>query len=89
MQLNFNLTQEEHSLVLKIERRVRQMWPNADSVSRAMDIVATHNHLCRLRLADLLKADDFNFAHDIIGIAEHLDRKNLVLKHGFYPRFSE
>ena len=89
MNPDFNLTQEEHTLVLKIELRIRRIWPDEDSLSRVLDIVATNNHICRLRLADLLNADDFNFAHDIMGIAKHLDRKNITLKDGFWPRYSE
>lgn len=89
MNPNFNLSQEENTLVLKIERRIRRIWPDENSMWRVMDIVAVHNHTCRLRLTALLNADDFNFAHDVMGIAKHLDRESITLKHGFWPRYSE
>lgn len=70
MNPNFNLSQEENTLVLKIERRIRRIWPDENSMWRVMDIVAVHNHICRLRLTALLNADDFNFAHDVMGIGQ-------------------
>ena len=36
----------------------------------------------------LLKADDFNFLHDVGGIHKHLDRATGKLKDGFVPRFA-
>ncbi len=40
-----------------------------------------------LRLADLLAADDFNFAHDVFGIMRHIDRRTGRLDNHFVPRF--
>ena len=53
-----------------------------------MDIIATHFGECKLRLGDLLAADDFNFSHDIGGINRHLDRITGKLTDGFSPRYS-
>lgn len=53
-----------------------------------MDLQATHANGTPLRLDDLLKADDFNFSHDILGIRRHLDRKTGKLGGFFSPRFS-
>lgn len=51
-----------------------------------MDVNATHTNGCPLRLADLLKADDFNFLHDVFGIRRHLDRDTGELRNCFLPR---
>jgi uncharacterized protein DUF6874 len=53
-----------------------------------MDIIATHCNGNPLRLDDLLNADDFNFMHDISGIATHLNRDTGKLEDFFRPRFS-
>lgn len=54
-----------------------------------MDIEAVHCNGNPLRLADLLAADDFNFAHDILGIGRHLDRETGKLGGCFLPRFTK
>lgn len=51
-----------------------------------MDIQAVHARY-PLDLKGLAEADDFNFAHDIGGIARHLDRKTGELRNFFSPRF--
>ncbi len=53
-----------------------------------MDITACHFSAQKLRLDDLLAADDFNFIHDVGGINRHLDRDTFKLTGGFSPRFS-
>lgn len=52
-----------------------------------MDITACHANGCPLDLERLLAADDFNFAHDIIGIRRFLDRDTGKLSDMFSPRF--
>ena len=54
-----------------------------------MDFTAVHANGNPLRLADLLAADDFNFAHDAFGIARHLNRTNGQLENCFLPRFTQ
>jgi hypothetical protein len=53
-----------------------------------MDLMACHFHGQKLRLDDLLAADDTNFIHDISGINIHLDRETYALTDGFSPRFA-
>ena len=60
----------------------------ADKLSMRMDVMAVHANGNRLRLADLLAADDFNFAHDMSGICNCLDRNTGKLTRNFRPRFS-
>jgi hypothetical protein len=54
----------------------------------AMDLTAVHANGNPLRLEGLRDADDFNFAHDILGIRRHLNRETGRLEDGFRPRFS-
>lgn len=58
-----------------------------DKMSWVMDIEAAHK-ACPLKLETLLASDDFNFAHDVFGIARHLDRDTGELTGCFLPRFS-
>lgn len=54
-----------------------------------MDIDACHNNGCPLKLDELLKADDANFAHDVFGIRESIDRKTGKLTGCFLPRYAK
>lgn len=60
-----------------------------DRCDTLLDIMAVHQKVQPLRLADLLDADDFNFLHDVTGINRHLDRENYRLNDFFSPRFSQ
>ena len=61
-----------------------------DRVDVLMDISAVHFHgPTKLRLDDLLAADDINFIHDVAGINRHLNRETYELGDGFSPRFSQ
>jgi hypothetical protein len=53
-----------------------------------IDIGTCHARVQKLRLSDLLMADDFNFIHDVAGINRHLDRDAKKLTDCFSPRFS-
>lgn len=41
---------------------------------------------CEIDLKKLSQFDDFNFAHDIVGIRSNLNRKTYKLENGFLPR---
>ncbi len=84
----WEVTPEEKPIIDQIVARAHEMFPEMEATDFAMDVVATHNHACRLRLADLLAADNFNFVHDIVGIENRLDRETLQLTRGFWPRFA-
>jgi hypothetical protein len=51
-------------------------------------VSACHFGPQKLRLEDLLVADDFNFMHDVGGINQNLDIVEGKLLHCFSPRFS-
>lgn len=54
-----------------------------------MDIEAVHCNDAKLDFERLRDADDFNFTHDIVGIARHLNRETGKLENHFLPRFRE
>lgn len=94
---NWKLKTDEQPIVLKIVDRAYAMaqkhaagkpMGERDKQDWRMDIIAVHNGDCPLRLQDMLDADDFNFAHDIFGIARHLNRTTMKLEDHFLPRFS-
>jgi len=58
-----------------------------DPIDWMMDIEAAHQSV-GLELRELFTADDGNFAHDVAGIARHLNRDTGELEDGFLPRFS-
>lgn len=82
----FDLIQKivDRSMGLSTARRYDQ-WTRMDM---HMDLSAVHANGNPLRLDDLLAADDFNFAHDILGIRRNLDRETGKLENFFSPRFS-
>ena len=80
------------SLQSQIARRaVKMAGDNGmiyDQMTAVMDIDACHSNVCPLNLQDLLDADDFNFAHDIIGIMQNIDRTTGQLQNCFVPRYA-
>lgn len=96
-EVSFAVTKNEAATIRKIVARgwsidwLRQSYVKAgcDKTSMVMDVTATHANGNPLRLDDLLAADDFNFAHDMSGIANCLDRNTGRLTNHFRPRFSK
>ena len=86
--INWDTTKEEMRTIEKIVKRARKMNKEVQFVDLSMDITACHLNGCDLKLDDLLKANDFNFAHDVFGISQHIDRTKGTLKDCFLPRFA-
>jgi len=80
-------TKAERAIVESIVERAVDEGIYIDPLTADMDISAVHVH-CPLRLADLLAADRFNFAHDMRGIQRHINRKTGELENFFLPRFA-
>ena len=91
--VNFNATQEETNLIVKIAERAATMCEEAgvkyDGLTINMDLTAVHCNGCRLNLDGLLHADEFDFVHDILGIRRHLHRGTGLLEGCFMPRYAE
>jgi hypothetical protein len=83
------LNREELFLCSKIADRAREMGLYDESpVTLFMDIQNAAEYW-DMRLEDWLNADDFNFAHDIVGIAENIIREYPVkFTEHFVPRFA-
>jgi len=91
-EVSFKVSDTDAKIIDKILRRAWAIdWLRAsyeDQISMRMDVTAVHANGNPLRLADLLAADDFNFAHDMSGICNCLDRSTGKLLRNFRPRFS-
>lgn len=81
----------EMAMIAQIADRAVMLYAKhnvrVERIDTLMDVMAVHQKVQPLRLADLLAADEFNFIHDITGINRHLDRDAYKLN-GFSPRFS-
>lgn len=80
-------TKEEMELIGKISDKAYRLVPELKKagVIVCMDIEATHDK-CPLDLQKLLEFPDFDFIHDVCGIARHLDRNTGELTDCFLPR---
>lgn len=94
--VSFKGTAAELELAGKIAERAvklrqeRGVAPGAEeSLDIEMDVLATHLNGCKLKLLELLNADDFNFSHDVFGIRTNLDRLTGKIGGGFHPRYAE
>ena len=79
---------EDFMTMAKIAERAEQkgLIP-FDRLSMIMDLeLATEAF--NLRLNELLQADDFNFAHDIIGITNNINRQTKTFENCFLPRYA-
>lgn len=90
--INWEASEAEIDLIRRIAKRAVVDYGKAgvklDFLDTFMDVSATHCNGCPLRLEEFLAADDFNFAHDITGIARHINRNTGKLEKCFLPRFS-
>ena len=84
---NMPWTATESIVIERIIDRALFMFPDRTRSDVFMDITATIMGGCRLRLDDLLAADDANFVHDIVGIETHLNHQTFLLEDSFVPRF--
>jgi len=78
-------------LILKIVERAHGIvvahGGEYDKTSAGLDLVYAHAQV-PLDLEALLAADDFNFMHDVFGIARHMDRSTGEMDGRFLPRFA-
>tara|TARA_R110000822_G_scaffold226987_3_gene359603 strand:+ start:125 stop:427 length:303 start_codon:yes stop_codon:yes gene_type:complete len=81
----------DFELIAKIVERAAEIYARNglryDRMVANMDINDVHSKT-PLRLAAWLGADEGNFAHDVAGIHNNLDRVNGVLENCFVPRFA-
>lgn len=80
---------ERFLMYVKIAERAEQMGIyHGERHTLLMDIESADNAF-NMRLEDWLKADNFNFAHDIVGIVNNIDRSTFPAEISrFLPRFA-
>lgn len=86
--MNWNGSKLEYRLAHEIALRAHRLNANYDGRDAEMDVLAAHLNGCPLELRSLLAAPDVDFAHDIFGIRDHLDRSTGKLQDCFDPRHS-
>ena len=83
------ISREELFLCSKIADRARQMGFYKDRPTICFMDIQNAAEYWEMRLEDWLNADDFNFAHDIVGIDENIVREYPVrFTNHFVPRFA-
>ncbi|WP_312599640.1 hypothetical protein [Brevundimonas sp.] len=90
MTVSFDVSDEDAALIDAIVDRTEAIVEAQDGVldrlSTEMDLTACHANGCPLDLVRLAAADNFNLAHDVFGIARHIDRRTGKLGDFFRPR---
>ena len=83
------MTSDKYQLMSAIANRVMELMPGQrQKIDWMMDIEVVHDSV-GLQLENLLNADDENFTHDLVGIANHLNRETKQLEDCFSPRYSQ
>lgn len=89
--ISFQVSETDLNLIEEIADRAEasgMTGPHYDRLTLLMDVTACHANGCALDLQRLYEADGFNFAHDVAGIARHMDRETGQLRNCFVPRFA-
>ena len=89
--ISWKISNSDFDLVVKIAERIESDIPNYPDKRQTiiMDLNACHSNGMPLQLAELLAADRFEFAHDILGIRRHIDRSTGKLQDCFVPRYAK
>ena len=86
---------QEFEIIVKICERAEEMdivAPSANPGNRRMNLLMDLENAHKdvgLALGKLLEADDLNFAHDVIGIQNHMNRSTGKLEDFFIPRYAK
>ena len=84
-------TKERFMMYVEIAKRAEEMGIyNGERMTLLMDLESADNAF-NLRLEDLLNADNGNFAHDVVGIVNNVNRSEFPAKDFglFVPRYAE
>lgn len=79
--------QEWNTIIRIVERAEHVGIGRGTRITRMMDIQNAHKQF-NLRLDDMLAADDFDFAHDFIGIQTNMNRLTGRIENLFVPRYA-
>jgi hypothetical protein len=85
--------QKEFDIIVQIAKRAEALYASLDRAipdrfALLMDLEHVHAHI-PMKLDALLKANDANFAHDVFGIRQHLNRATGKLENCFVPRYAQ
>lgn len=90
--MNYFVSRYDAELIDQIAKRAESMSrkfnPKFNMLTTVLDLRHCHKS-CPLRLADLLHASDYDFAHDVFGITRHIDRNTGKLTNCFLPRYAK
>lgn len=85
------MTKQELVTISKIAGRAVQLAAqhgiSYQHIDAMIDLEKTHEQN-PLRLDEFLKADDGNFAHDVFGIRQNMNRETGQIENCFSPRYS-
>lgn len=82
------LDKEQIALTVKIVNKAEQLGlMQTDRITALLDLEKATEHF-NLRLADMLNADAFNFAHDFVQIQSDINRATGKFSNRFVPRFA-
>lgn len=85
--VKFEVSPEDARLIrLVVARRVLMTGGHSKCLETEMDVTACHANGTRLDLGKLLNFPDFDFAHDMAGIHNCIDRETGKLTNCFLPR---
>jgi len=88
--ISFHVSSVDRARIGRIARRgravLKEVGVTRDRQAIEMDLSACHANGCPLDFKRLEDADDFNLAHDLLGIARHLDHCTGKLRRHFVPR---
>lgn len=87
--LSFEVREAAHAVVLRAWKikAVRDFYEAREEEIRDLEFDLLVTHLkCPLDFERLKTTDEFNLAHDVLGITRHLDRETGELRHCFLPR---
>jgi len=80
-------TNEDLDLIRDIAKRAVDLEPDLDYSTIEMDITAAHT-ANPLKLDELLHTDSMNFAHDVFGINQNINRDSGEMNNCFLPRYA-
>lgn len=95
MSISFSVSAEEYPLLQQVVERAVAVCKEAGiayasdgdhRLTIEMDLCATHANGCPLDFKKLLASSGFDFAHDLFGIRNHLNRETGCLERCFLPR---
>lgn len=82
------MTKNEHLLIAEIAKRAEEQGLlHYERISLIMDLQTAHEQF-NLALDELLNAPDLDFAHDINGIQQNINRQTKTVENLFLPRYA-